>query len=288
MRVTMSVVIMAHPKRKEQVDAVLAKLDRKDVPVIWDEKNDRWDTGRRSMLAYNPNCTHHLVLQDDILVPRKLIAGFRRALEHTPGDVPVCGYYGRYRPHKELVLETALEAEAAKASFITMHTLNWGPAIAVPTDIIPEMIAYCDPLDIPNYDRRLSRYWELGRKMRIWYTWPSLVDHADGPSLIPGRMGTDRSERENTRVAHKFVGLEASALDVDWTGPVVDCKRTTAPTAPTAPAAPAVQRSKLRYPVRLAVDCVLDGVPYPKGKYVERTQALALKAAGQLTDPRII
>jgi hypothetical protein len=220
--ITLSVVIMAHPKRADFVEELRGRLDRPDVPVVWDEKNDRWDTGRRSMLAYDPACSHHLVIQDDILVCRDPIASFQRALEFVP-DAPLCGYVGRWRPEIETVGRAVAQADKVGASFITMPTLNWGPAIAVPTSSIPEMIAYCDPLvDVLNYDKRLSRYWELSRQIRVWYTWPSLVDHADGPSLVPGRYGTDRAMRARSRVAHHFIGEEISGVDHDWTGPVVD------------------------------------------------------------------
>jgi hypothetical protein len=102
-----------------------------------------------------------------------------------------------------------------------MHTLNWGPLIVVPTSSIEEMIRYCDPLtQIANYDRRLSRYWEIGRHLPVWYTWPSLVDHRDGPSLIPGRSGAHHRAGVGSRIARKF--LEGSALEAEWDGPVVD------------------------------------------------------------------
>lgn len=48
------------------------------------------------------------------------------------------------------------------------------------------------------------------------------------------------------------------------------------------------RRAALRYPVTLGVDCELNGVFYPKGSRVDRETALALKAAGQLKDPRIV
>jgi hypothetical protein len=47
-------------------------------------------------------------------------------------------------------------------------------------------------------------------------------------------------------------------------------------------------KGRLRYPVTLAVDCQLGGKRYPKGARVHRDVAVALKAAGQLTDPRIV
>ncbi len=224
MVISLSVVIMAHPKRKAQVDHVLAALGH-EVPVVWDQKNDRWDTGKRSMLAYDPGCSHHLVIQDDVLVCRDLIEGVKAALEHVAAGAPLCLYVGRRRPREHQVAKAAARANSLGASFITMHTLNWGPGIVVPTAAIPAMIAYSDKLtDIKNYDRRLSRYWELEAHVRVWYTWPSLLDHADGPSLVAGRLGTDRMKKLESRIAHRFVGESASALALDWSGPVVEAE----------------------------------------------------------------
>lgn len=218
----LSAVIMAHPKRAEQVEHLRAQLG--DLPVVWDEKQDRWDTGKRAMLAYDPACTHHLVIQDDVLPCRDLLAGVKVALEHVP-DATLCLYVGRRRPHAHAVSRACAQADRLRAAFITMHTLNWGPGIAVPTAAIDEMVAYSDKLtEIKNYDRRLSRYWECEAKVRIWYTWPSLLDHADGPSLVHGRVGTDREHGRISRVAHRFIGESVSALSVDWSGPVYDAE----------------------------------------------------------------
>ena len=224
MTVKLSAVMMAHPQRAELAEQIRAQLDR-DVSVTWDESGSRWDTGRRAMLAYDPACSHHAVIQDDVIPCRDLFAGLEVALQHVPADVPVCGYLGRIRPYADLVTYAAARARRWGASWLTLHFLGWGPLVVVPTQLIPEMVAYCDKLrDIPNYDRRLSRFFELERGVPTWYTWPSLVDHADGPSLVPGRISTDRAKRAHTRVAHTFLGADASALDVDWSGSVVDAE----------------------------------------------------------------
>jgi hypothetical protein len=48
-------------------------------------------------------------------------------------------------------------------------------------------------------------------------TWPSLVDHRDVPSLVGHGGG---------RYAHKFIGENASALDIDWSKPSVTMAQT--------------------------------------------------------------
>ncbi len=224
--ITVSAAIMAHPKRTDFVPDLLQWLGDPDLPVVWDEQDDRWDTGKRSMLAYDPGCTHHVVIQDDVLPCKDLLIALPKILARVPESAPLCGYVGTVRPNAEAVSRACRDADSLGASFITMHTLNWGPLIVVPTAAIPDMIDFSDRLvNIPNYDRRLSRYWELEAGIRVWYAWPSLVDHRDGPSLVPGRMGTYHrkatSGRRGSRVAYRFLGMEASALECDWSGPVV-------------------------------------------------------------------
>jgi len=222
--IRLSIVMMAHPRRRESVERILAALDR-DCTVVWDEHNDRHDTGRRAMLAYDPESTHHAVIQDDVLVCRDLCAGLEQALAHVPDDVAVCGYVPSMRPARTLIEAAVLRAKAQCSSWIKMRTINTGTLIVVPTRLIPEMIACYDELErkgVPNYDRRISRFFELERNVPTYYTWPSLVDHADGPSLVAGRDGVDRANKKLNRTAHNFVGEDASALDLEWDRGVVD------------------------------------------------------------------
>jgi FkbM family methyltransferase len=217
-----SLAMMAHPKRRKSAERVLTRLDR-GCTVVWDEKDDRWDTGRRAWLTFDQEATHHAVIQDDVLVCRDLVASLERALAYVPPGAALSGYVGRVRPQTEEVLRAVACARDLSASFITMRCLNWGPLVIVPTELIPEMIRHCDTLrNVPNYDRRLSRFLELKRGRRVWYTWPNLVDHADGPSMVKGRAATDRRRTPLARVAHEFIGEDASALEVDWSRRVVD------------------------------------------------------------------
>lgn len=216
----LSATIMAHPERRLQVEGILARLDR-PVPVTWDKIHDRWDTGRRAMLAYDPECTHHVVIQDDVLVPRDLLAGLELALEHVPAGHPLCGYMGRVRPNAERVARMAAKAARQNASWVVMPEPLWGPLVCVPTSCIPEMIELCDGLvGIGNYDIRIGRYFQH-KGIDIWFPWPSVVDHADGESLVVGRSATKRNGSRPTRIAHRFCGEETSVLDLDWSGPVV-------------------------------------------------------------------
>ncbi len=213
--VTLSCSIMAHPKRAAMVDELVGWLDR-PVEVVWDQVNDRHDTGARAMAAFNPDCTHHMVVQDDVVPCRDLIAGAEAALVHTPGDVPVSLYLGSVRPFQRLVVP-ALAEHGDSVSWMTMSGIYWGPAVILPTESIPPMLEWYRTSRVQNYDRRMST-WFARRGVRCWYSWPSLVEHRGDESLSHQSGGVRR--------AHRSLGATESALDVDWTRGVAELRAT--------------------------------------------------------------
>lgn len=183
-----SMAIMAHPARQDFVDELTAG-QLHDVPVVWDQQNDRWDTGRRSMLAYDPTADWHLVVQDDAILCSDFVATVHRALACVPADRPVAFYTGRTRPNAELVRRMVEAAERLDRRWLEFPGPWWGPAVAVPVHMIDRMVAWGDENPkIANYDKRMAAHFDsLG--VRCWYSYPSLVDHRTegNPSLVPGR-----------------------------------------------------------------------------------------------------
>lgn len=215
--VSLSAQIMAHPSREAMVDTLLASLDR-PVGVTWDRVNDRHDTGVRALEAHDPDATHHLVLQDDTLPCRDLLAGIEKALGHVPEGCPASFYIGRVRPFRKAV-EKAVTHAGEDASWVVMDGIYWGPAICVPTKVLPELTEWFrgPGKRVTNYDRRVSRWFEK-QALRCWYSWPSLVDHQGDESIVWDRTAVRR--------AHRFHGATSSALDVGWDGAVVEMSRT--------------------------------------------------------------
>lgn len=206
--IRVSTAIMAHPKRKEFIPSLKASLNV-DTPVVWDSgNNNRWDTGRRSMLAFDPKATHHMVIQDDAIVCPDLVAGVTKALKHIPRDVVLGLYVGRSRPIRETMERVVVEF-TPRTRWIVMDNLHWGVGVVFPTVLIPDMIAWCDKRpEIPNYDKRMGR-WCQHRGVEVWYPWPNLVDHRDSPSLVRGR-------RAKGRYSYRFIGSDVSALSIPW------------------------------------------------------------------------
>lgn len=204
-----SVAVMAHPSREREVEELVGRLDR-PATVVWDRKSCRWDTGRRSQLAFDPSATHHLVVQDDAIVCSELVAGLEHALQWVPRGAAASLYIGAVRPYAGRIGRAV--DRAAGCSWIVMRDLHWGVGIVLPTPIIERLVTEQDArTNIIEYDRRISR-WLVTHGVPVWYTFPSLVDHRHSPSLLG---------HGDTRHAFQFIGEKASPFDVDWGGPAL-------------------------------------------------------------------
>lgn len=191
--VTLSATIMAHPDREGYVDDTLDRLPAGRVEVVWDRYDDRWDTGRRALAAYDPAATHHLVLQDDAWPCSKFFDVIDDVLEHVPVGHPVSLFQGRGRtkPRRFHFRSIYASARSRRAPFLVYGGPWWGQAVVVPTSHVRPIILWGDTHPkIENYDHKIAT-WYHAHGVDCWYTLPSLVQHlTDGPSLVPGRSNT--------------------------------------------------------------------------------------------------
>lgn len=212
----LSVSVMAHRRREHFVPPLLDKLGLSADRVTWDRRNDRWDTGRRAMLAHDPGASHHLVVQDDAVVPRDLVLGVESALAHIPEDALVVLYAGKTQKFWTGIARAGVQVSKGPC-WLVMNQVHWGVGVVVPTERINEMVAWCDRADVPNYDKRISRWCEA-TKTAVWYPYPSLLEHRQSPSLVPGRGMRGRR-------AHRWIGEQTSVADLTWDRPVVRIPR---------------------------------------------------------------
>lgn len=170
--------IMAHPSRMEMIGPLAKSLK---AGVTWDEKSSRWDTGKRAWEALaDSEAEYGCVIQDDAILCRGFTRVLRDALEFVPERSPVVLYAG-----------TSIRSQVRHvkdASWLVMKQIIWGPGIVLPTKIIPQVLAMGERYRIDNYDLRLSKWFER-TGTPVYYTWPSLVNHRNGPSLVQGRTG---------------------------------------------------------------------------------------------------
>lgn len=200
-------VVMAHAKRKAWAEELSEQLA---IPIVWDRVNDRHETGLRCLQAgMDSGSSHWLIVQDDALVCRDLIAALDLAVQ-VAGERLVGLYAGNTSSRMRTLQATARKAGSAWVERISGETL-WGVGIVVPTVHLPSLVEFYTHSKDVNYDRRVEK-WADSRSVPIWYTAPSLVEHRteDNPSLVPGRTSV-------TRKAAWFIGENESGLDVDWT-----------------------------------------------------------------------
>lgn len=215
----LSVAVMADKRRAHLVKELVKRLGIEPDRVVWDRLNNRWDTGRRAWQAHDPDADYQMVIQDDALVCQDLIPGLEKALDHVPGKAIVSPFVGTRRPAPAKMDRAVQLADDLNATWLILGPLNWGVAIIAPTYTIKDMIRWCDKQTYPNYDKRVGQFYRRVLTWPTWHTWPNLVEHLEVPSLVGHGGG---------RVSRKFIGADASALDVDWSGPVLNLGSATA------------------------------------------------------------
>lgn len=162
----LSIVIMAHPKRKDLIPYLKEKLG--DVSVVWDEKNDLWDTCRRAWLAQDFKCKYAVVIQDDALIT----SDFRKKAEKIiKGDQIYSFYLSRLIGNR-----VRLAIQKGSHSILSEMIFN-EVAICMPTKYIKEMVKFCDDHQATN-DQFINK-WARQKGKQICYPIPSLTSHRD-------------------------------------------------------------------------------------------------------------
>lgn len=204
---SLSVAIMAQAARRHLVEELLARLDR-PTPVHYDsnpepsaDPNRVWATCAGAWRLIDQDADWGLVLQDDVIACRDLIAGTERALRCVPADSVVSLYLAGHRYIRTTGIDTMPDG-----SWLVQPRLVSGQAIVVPTRTIDTMLARCETqLGLLDDNRIANHFFRLGYP--AYFSVPSLVDHRPEGSLIGHPVG---------RVAYRFIGADRSALDIEW------------------------------------------------------------------------
>jgi hypothetical protein len=136
-------------------------------------------------------------------------------LVETTGEQPVSLFYCRTGPAFLPIDLIGRLASEGSYSGIDLGVLYSGVAVMVPVPHIGDMLGYMARLPHAAYDVPIWRYYQH-RGLDFRYTWPSLVDHRE---MTESRSLVSRRDYPG-RVAYRFA--EGSALDVDWSLPVLD------------------------------------------------------------------
>lgn len=151
-----------------------------------------WANHQRALeWAAQQNTTHVIALQDDAEPIPNFTTHALEAITRQP-DTLISFYIGTTRPRAAAVTHATQRAQHANASWLTAPTLYWGVGIAIPTTDITPMLEWSKRSTLP-YDQRIG-HWYRTQGRTIQYTWPSLIDHHDGPTLVQHADGRPRTK----------------------------------------------------------------------------------------------
>lgn len=152
-------------------------------------------------------CTNHarrhhhdwvIVLEDDAQPITDFPDQLANALRYAP--TPILSFYlGTSRPpqHQPRIRAATQQAETTGAAWITSPRLYHAVAVAIQTSHAHHMLTHLKP-HIP-IDENIT-HWARANHHIIAYTWPSLCDHHDQPTLVQHR---DHKPRNQPRKAWK-------------------------------------------------------------------------------------
>lgn len=139
-------------------------------------------------LEHTPS-TWAVVLEDDAAITPDFKAQLRQALPLAPSGL-VSLYLGRQRPpqYQASIAAAVEEADAQDASWIISSRLFHAVGYAIKTSLLPSLLDFASHLPI---DEHISAWAQLHGHVAS-YAWPSLVDHADMPTIVAHRDGEPR------------------------------------------------------------------------------------------------
>ncbi|MDG4786772.1 hypothetical protein O7626_12655 [Micromonospora sp. WMMD1102] len=181
----LSAAVMTHPDRLSQARAVAAGLAPLDAALAVDPEPDGPpSTVRSARLAYAavaPDATHHLVVQDDVLLPDGFAAAARQSLARQPRAA--VSYFVEWGSRTAALVRFAALTGASWVPMVNPYVPT--QALALPADVAREFAAFlATQPDTGVADDELALDF-LGRAgVPCLVTVPNLVEHDDRSSLI--------------------------------------------------------------------------------------------------------
>lgn len=197
---THAIGIVAHQKREHQADRLAQQTQPAfisiDTGAMGANTNHLW--AWKELTQYDT--TWSVVLEDDATPIPDFPHHLTNMLDAVPAPTPiVSAYLGKMRPPNwQARIKDAIEkADANEAHWIVGTHLLHAVATCIRTELVNDMLD--NMVGYLPIDQNITR-WARRHNHRVAYTWPSLVDHADIPTLI---SHADKAERTPGRVAHR-------------------------------------------------------------------------------------
>jgi hypothetical protein len=123
------------------------------------------------------------VVEDDAIPVDDITTQARLALAVAPEPV-VSMYLGRTRPKRwqERISRALAGLDARDPHWLTTTHVLHAVAVALRSDLVDDWLDWAHTSTLPP-DERMSA-WCIARGHRVAYSWPSLFNHQDGPTLV--------------------------------------------------------------------------------------------------------
>ena len=182
----LDIKLMAHPSRAEHVQKMLNQLGLPDSIVVWDDRpqgGDAMYTARKAWsLPLPDDCTHRLVLQDDL----ELCDNFVQIAEQISNRHPTYAI--------SLINFNKKPKNPDHVFPYYLTSILSGCAIMLPKDVIQPCMEWCKTAseEVALHDDLSISCYCLKHGVIMITTSPSLVQHLNHASLLPYKYTWER------------------------------------------------------------------------------------------------
>lgn len=180
-------IIVAHEARYEQARELARLLGDVDVSLDDGTLGDWGNHAQALSWGAQQPCTHVMLIEDDA---QPITEGFwesaYRAVRAAPAS-PISFYVGTGRPRQRGTRQAIEAADAQGSTWLEADNMLWGVCYVLPVDDIEPLIRWASGASFAAASDGLVGAWYRKEGRAVLYTWPSLVDHADGEPVIKGR-----------------------------------------------------------------------------------------------------
>lgn len=198
-----SITIMGCPERLSHIRWMKERLPA-DTQLSLDLKHKGvWPNARKSWLLFDKSCSHHLVIQDDVLLCKDFYETICYLTELLPDNI--LGLY-----HNQSVDDEA--GRNNNIHWLQTNVVSTAQGLIFPSRLIPDFIHFADTHVEPSYkhdDSRIGLWQKYGNGPKSFFTIPTLLEHLE-PS------GSLLHNNNRKRVSGWWVGETNSGLAVDW------------------------------------------------------------------------
>ena len=203
--------VVAHPSRREHVENLTDTVAFNVACYDTHGRGERWNHAEtlRELLDTVPRADWYVLIEDDALPCADFRDRLAAALDQAGDDVLVSLYLGQgawatRKPDTKHTVARLVRQADLTGGWIDADEMWHAVGVCIRAEHARSVQAHLATESAPT-DLALTR-WAAAHEVGIRYTYPSLVDHADGASVIP-RTTPRKAGRVAWRFADEHAGL---------------------------------------------------------------------------------